>query len=121
MLAKNLGLGENLFDFGKITIPDVNSKGIQKLISSIKVLYRKRDTIEAVDYTCEDYVKLYKFMLESLIKKLGLIKSKRSNSKENKNKISYCIDANGQARYDKLIAIMNPTYETTIDCFDEDM
>jgi hypothetical protein len=126
MLARNLGITgvkgqeDNLFNFGKIVAPDVNDKEIQKLINSIKILYRKRDTVNTEDYTGEDYVKLYKFMLESLIKKLGLIKSKQSRSKEERGKILYHIDVKSQKRYDKLIEIMNPVYETTGDCFDEE-
>ncbi|RZK27129.1 MAG: hypothetical protein EOO43_00575 [Flavobacterium sp.] len=50
MLAKNSGIKDDLFNLRGIVCPDIADKKIQGLIKTIKVLYRKRDTIEPKDY-----------------------------------------------------------------------
>jgi hypothetical protein len=118
MLAKTCGIEKDLFDLKGIVCPDIKDKKIQLLIDSIKVLYRKRDNIDAKDYTSDEFIKLYKFMLESLVKNLGIIVSKKNSKKCGRH--SYNVDDEVKARYDKLISIMNPPKVITIDCMDEE-
>lgn len=115
MLAKNCGIEDNLFNFKEIVSPNVKNKTIQKLINSIKVLYNKRDKIKTEDYSSEDFIKLYKFMLDSLIKKINIIVSKQSRCKDTRGKFIYSIDEEGKDRFDRLIAIMKPENKIKIE------
>ncbi|RYY00072.1 hypothetical protein EON78_01965 [bacterium] len=108
MLAKVCGIEGDLFNFEKMTCPDLRSKKVYKLILAIKTLYRKRDTVEYEDYDLDKIMKLYKFMIDGLIKKLGIIKSTKSKSKESRDQYIYSIDEDKAERFNKLVTAMNP-------------
>ncbi|RZK27130.1 MAG: hypothetical protein EOO43_00580 [Flavobacterium sp.] len=59
-------------------------------------------------------------MLESLIKKLGIIVSKKSYKNTSRKHQVYSIDEDAVARYDKLISIMNPQNEILHDYPEEE-
>lgn len=121
MLAQQCGIGEDLFDLENIVCPDTKKKDVRTLIDTIKVLYRKRDKVKIEDYDGAEFVKLYKFMLDSLVKKLGIVASIKSQKRnKQRNKHSYGIDTEASERYDRLISIMNPTNNVSLDCFDEE-
>lgn len=103
----------NIFDFNNIQMFE-KTKANLNLITSIKVLYNKRDKVKADDYNHDNIVKLYIFMIESLIKKLGIIKSVKSNKRdETRNKRICVIDEDNKNRYDELISIMNKNNKDT--------
>jgi hypothetical protein len=115
MLAQSCGIQDTLLDLDKVIVPDIKNKKVQLLIETIKVLYNKRDKVKAEDYTQEQFVKLYKFMLDNLIKNLGIIVSTKSTSGITRNKHLFSINDVEKSRYDRLIAIMNPNSEIDLD------
>ncbi|RZK47887.1 MAG: hypothetical protein EOO99_12025 [Pedobacter sp.] len=108
MLANVCGIEGDLFNFEEMKCPDLRSKKVCKLILTIKKLYKKRDTVEYIDYDLEKIIKLYKFMIDGLIKKLGIIKSTKSKSKNSRDLHIYSIDEEKAERYNKLVTLMNP-------------
>lgn len=119
MLAQECGIKDDLFDFDSISVPDISSEKVQKLIDAIKILYNKRDVIKAEDYTQDCFVKLYKFMIDNLTKKLGLIKSTMSKGRDCR-KHKYSIDRDSKTRYDKLISIKNTLTIRKFDMVDDE-
>jgi hypothetical protein len=117
MLAEACGIKEKLFNFEKMECPDLRSKKVCKLILAIKTLYKKRDKVEYVDYDLVEIVKLYKFMLDSLIKKLGIIKS----NKELRDKYIYSIDEEKAKKYDTVVTLLNPVENNVINKMTEDV
>jgi DNA-binding PadR family transcriptional regulator len=78
-------------------------------MKAIKTLYEKRDAIKDTDYDLDKIQKLYKFMLDNLTKKLGLISSVKSKKGgEDRDKHVYKINDSVKEKYDRLIEIMNP-------------
>lgn len=107
-LAEICNIKDDLFAIDKIEMPELNKKNI-KITTCIKTLYNKRDVIKPSEYDLDCIRKLYKFMMDSLIKKLGLISSSRSKKKgEDRDKQLYEINTDVKMRFDKLIEIMNP-------------
>lgn len=108
LLAKLCGIENNLFDIGDIQMPELTEKN-KKTIDSIKKLYGKRDKIETDEYDNDSITQLYKFMLDSLTKKLKLISSSRNKSRgEDRDKVTHQLNEEAINKYDKLIQIMNP-------------
>ncbi|RZK12403.1 MAG: hypothetical protein EOO43_18690 [Flavobacterium sp.] len=108
MLANVCGIEGDIFNFEKMKCPDLGSKKVCRLILAIKTLYKKRDTVECKDYDLDKIIKLYKFMIDGLIKKLGIIKSMKSKSKESRDLHIYSIDQEKAERFNKLVTLMNP-------------
>jgi hypothetical protein len=111
ILAYLCKIKDNVFDFDNIVIPSEKAmKGmkIQAIIPIIKTLYKKRDKTDAKDYDGEQFIKLYKSMLDNVIGKLNLIVTTRAKCKSQRDKSLYSIDENVKARYDKLLSIMSP-------------
>ena len=107
MLAKLCGIQDNLFAIEDIVMPELTEKNKQ-LIESIKKLYAKRDKIKSDDYEVDAIRQLYKFMLDSLTKKLKLFSSCRSKKAVNRDKVSYLSNEEMFTKYDNLIQTMNP-------------
>ena len=117
-LAGMTGITDDLFNIESITMP-VLDKANKKLISSIKLLYNKRDGIEIDDYDVGDIKKLYKFMLDNLTNKLKLFSSVKSNARdETRGKHIIIRNEDSFDKYDNLIKIMN-TPKNNEDCDDE--
>jgi hypothetical protein len=119
-LAQLCQIGDDLFNLRGIQPPDVSDMKTQKMITAIKTLYNKRDSLKTEDYTGHDFIKLYKFMLDNLIKKLNLIQSKQGKSAKNRDKQEYIINIKTKKRYDTLISIMNPRRIENNDVMEED-
>jgi len=108
MLAKLCGIENNLFNIEEIVMPEL-SKENKKIIDCIKKLYRKRDATEVDEHDVDCLKDLYKFMLDSLTKKLKLYSSVKCRSRgENYNKHTLELNSDMIAKYDNLILIMNP-------------
>lgn len=125
ILAKLCGIQENLFDIKDIQMPEMTDENM-KVIDSIKKLYDKRDKTKVSDYDIDTMQQLYKFMIDSLTKKLKLISSSKCRkSGENRDKVLYKINKGSIAKYERLIKIMNPSVKnkidyTTLDCDEEE-
>ena len=107
MLAKLCKIEESLFDIESIQMPELNEENI-KLIENIKTLYNKRDSTEVAEYTLESVKQLYKFMIDSLTKRLNLYSNTKCRTRgENYNK--KVLESNEETfnKYDELILIMN--------------
>ena len=89
-----------------ITIIIIN---IQSFTCTIKTLYNKRDKVKI--HNADDIKKLYIFMLNHCISKLGLIKSTKIKSGPNRDKHKYTIVEEKKARYDNLNKIMKADKE----------
>lgn len=112
LLAQICGIEDDLFAIEKIVMPELTDKNI-KLIDTVKKLYRKRD--EVIQYDLDIIKQLYKFMLDSLTKKLKLIVSVKSKKRdENRNKHIYALDPIVVNKYDRLIEIMNPNQSKSV-------
>jgi len=121
LFAQICGIADDLFAIEKIVMPELSDENI-KLIDTLKKLYRKRDGV--IQYDLDIIKQLYKFMLDSLTKKLKLIVSVKCNKRdENRNKHIYALDPIVVNKYDRLIEIMNPNQSKSV-CinmnFDED-
>lgn len=111
ILAKLCGISESLFDIESIIMPKLDEKN-KKLIKSIKVLYKKRDAVEVDEYDLDSLKQLYKFMIDSLTKKLKLYSSVRNRTRgEDYNNTSVKRNEDLFEKYDRLVKIMNPQSE----------
>ena len=91
-----------------------------KLIESVKTLYRKRDAIETDEYDIDKIQKLYKFMLDNLIKKLGIISSGKSKKRdETRDKTIYKINEDVKEKHNRLIEKMTTQYNYNYDMEEE--
>lgn len=119
MLGQLCGIENNLFGIDEIIMPELNKKNIN-IINSIKKLYNKRDTVETNDYDLGSVQQLYKFMLDSLTKKLKLYSSSQCRSRgEDRGKTYYKLNNDNITKYDNLIQIMN-TQKDLHNSFDEE-
>ncbi len=111
-LAKLCGTENNLFC---TTLTDKN----KKVILSIKTLYNKRDATEVDEYELDSIKQLYKFMLDSLTKKIKLFSSVKCRSRgEDRNKLTNRLNEDAVEKYTNLITIMNNRYLIT--CMEEE-
>lgn len=96
----------DLFDFANLKMPEPNKETI-KMMTNIKLLYNKRDKTPIESYEQHNFLKLYVFMIDSLTKKIGLIKSTKLKSGKMRDMIMYTIDEDVKTKYDALIVIKN--------------
>ena len=107
MLAKLCGIEDKLLAVEEMQMPELNKENM-KLITSIKKLYRKRDSIEITEYDIDTIKQLYKFMIDNLVKKLKLLSSVKNKSRdENRDKTIIRLNEKAINKYDKLIELMN--------------
>ena len=108
MLAKLCKIEDNLFDIESIQMPKINKENT-KLIKNIKTLYNKRDSTEVDEYNLESVTQLYKFMVDSLTKKLKLYSNSRCKIRGDENFDKQVLKSNEETfnKYDELILIMN--------------
>lgn len=97
---------DNILDISNIQMPEM-TEDVVKLITCIKVLYNKRDNVKAERYVHKNIVQLYVFMLNNLTKKIGIVKSTKSNKRDEiRDERIYSINEENKAKYDKLLHIM---------------
>ena len=112
-LAKLCGIEGNLFSIDDMKMPQLTDKN-KKVIISIKTLYNKRDTKEVDEYDIDSIKQLYKFMLDSLTKKIKLFSCVRNKSRESaRDKSAYSLNEDAIKKYTNLITIMNNRYLIT--------
>jgi hypothetical protein len=116
MLAQICNVGKDVFDIGNVAMPELTEKN-KTIITTIKKLYDKRDKIDVETYELDSIQKLYRFMLDNLTKKLGLIKSTRSKKKETRDETLYSIDESMVEKYDTLIEYMSRS--VYFECLDD--
>jgi hypothetical protein len=115
MLAQICNMGEDLFALEKLTMPELTDQN-KLIITTIKKLYDKRDKVVIDNYDLASITQLYKFMIDNLTKKLGLIKSVKINNRgEDKDKRVYKMNEDAVKKYDKLIEIMRPNEMSAVD------
>lgn len=111
LLADLCGIENNLFSIDEIEMPTKLTEKDKKLIKNIKTLYNKRDATEVDEYDVDSIKQLYKFMLDSLTKKLKLYSKSRDKSRgEVRDKTSYELNEEAVNKYDNLIEILNKRY-----------
>jgi hypothetical protein len=109
-LAKLCGIEDNLFSIDEMKMPTLTDKN-KKVIISIKTLYNKRDATQVDEYDIDSIKQLYKFMLDSLTKKIKLFCSVKNKSRDgDRDKSSYSLNEDAVEKYTKLIVIMNNRY-----------
>ena len=81
-------------------------------------MYKKRDAVELDDYDIDSIKALYKFMVDSLTKKLKLFSSVRSTKGADRFKINYVLNQDMIIKYDKLIDIMTSSRHSIV--YEED-
>jgi hypothetical protein len=116
MLADILKIN-HIFDIENIKMPVINDK-ICSIINSIKKLYNKRDKVVTEHYNLENFIYLYVFMIDTLTKRISIIKSTKSKKDIIRDKRLYSINETNKTMYDELIDIMNQKVlmsETTIE------
>lgn len=114
MLAEVCNIKDNVFDIKNINVSDIKDEKVLKLIDTIKILYNKRDKCNADSYDVNYIIKTYKFMLDNLIKKLGLIISCKNKKGDLRDKHTYTIDKKIQQKYDRLRTMMNKDEDSCI-------
>eukprot|EP00981_Chlorochromonas_danica_P009100 scaffold2503_cov158-Ochromonas_danica.AAC.1 len=107
LFAKECIIENDLLNIEGIVIPE-NRKKLNVIINSIRTLYRKRDKLDETEYDDVEIVKLYKFMIDHMIKKLGLFSSKRIKVRGAKDSYKHTINKKEKTRLDKLMRRMNP-------------
>eukprot|EP00981_Chlorochromonas_danica_P012466 scaffold4966_cov168-Ochromonas_danica.AAC.1 len=107
LFATECSIENDLLNIEGIVIPE-NRKKLNVIINSIRTLYRKRDKLDETEYDDVEIVKLYKFMIDHMIKKLGLFSSKRIKVRGAKDSYKHTINKKEKTRLDKLIRRMNP-------------
>jgi hypothetical protein len=109
-LAKLCGIEDNLFSIDEMKMPTLTDKN-KKVIINIKTLYNKRDATEVDEYDIDSIKQLYKFMLDSLTKKIKLFSSVKNKSRDgDRDKSTYSLNDDVVEKYTNLITIMNNRY-----------
>jgi hypothetical protein len=123
LIADICNIKDDLFNFDKIDIKNLTEKTKDKtkdLFVAIKVLYNKRDSCSVLSR--EYIIKTYKFMIDHCIAKLGMLKSVKSNKRdETRDKMIVVVVQDVKKRYDDLIKIMEgEKFETPINFLKEE-
>ena len=119
-LAKLCGIENNLFSIDEMKMPTLTDKN-KNVILSIKTLYNKRDATEVDEYELDSIKQPYKFMLDSLTKKIKLFSSVKNKSRDgDRDKLTYSLNEDAVEKYTNLITIMSNRYLITCEGEEEE-